>query len=76
MEKSGFRLRAIMNTPTSKPKGLSAQLPMTWRAWPHVIRRSNCEAMARRREFNEAMRRRVREVAAFRSLPMRRSSRR
>ena len=34
----------------------------------HPIRRSNSEAMARRREFNEAMRRRVRDVAAFRGL--------
>jgi hypothetical protein len=34
----------------------------------HPIRRSNSEAMARRREFNEAMRRRIRDVAASRGL--------
>jgi hypothetical protein len=34
----------------------------------HPIRRSNSEAMARKREFNDAMRQRIREVAASRDL--------
>jgi hypothetical protein len=34
----------------------------------HPVRRDNSEAMARRREFNEVMRRRIRDVAASRDL--------
>jgi hypothetical protein len=39
-------------------------------AWlaAHPTRRSNSEAMARRREFNEAMRQRIRDIAASRDL--------
>jgi hypothetical protein len=35
----------------------------------HPVRRSNSEAMARSREFKEAMRQRIRELAASRDLP-------
>lgn len=42
----------------------------------HPVRRNNSEAMARRREFKEAMRGRIRDVATSRDLPTRRSSRR
>jgi hypothetical protein len=40
------------------------------KAWlaAHLTRRSNSEAMARSREFKEAMRRRIRGVAADRGL--------
>jgi hypothetical protein len=34
----------------------------------HPIRRSNSEAMARKREFNDAMRQRIRDIAASRDL--------
>jgi hypothetical protein len=39
-----------------------------WHGLAHQTRRSNSEAMARRREFNEAMRRRIRDLAASRGL--------
>jgi hypothetical protein len=34
----------------------------------HPVRRSNSEAIARRREFREAMRQRIRDIAASRDL--------
>jgi hypothetical protein len=34
----------------------------------HPVRQSNSEAMARRREFKEAMRQRIRDIAASRDL--------
>ena len=40
---------------------------LAWLA-AHPTRRSNSEAMARRREFNEAMRGRIRDIAASRDL--------
>jgi hypothetical protein len=42
---------------------------------PHIpVRRDNSEAMAHRREFKEAMRRRIRDVPHPAVFPMRRSS--
>jgi hypothetical protein len=35
----------------------------------HPVRKSNGEAWARRREFKEAMRQRIRDIAASRDLP-------
>jgi hypothetical protein len=40
----------------------------------HPTRRSNSEAMAHRREFKEAMRQRIRDIAASRDLSTKRSN--
>jgi hypothetical protein len=60
------QLIADRDTPACNPSGSNAQSLMTWHLAAHPIRHNNSEAMARRREFKEAMRRRIRDIAASR----------